>query len=152
MPRSLTVAIKVKDYLAGIAPSRALYRTLFEHAKGLLPPADANRAEPEPLTVAWTLRQMADEMDVSVSTLRVDLLRLERYGWLEWNRRPYFLGQRIGASYHLIADGMGRAQTSEERLVSREVLQLPEPQTSNTTPTPAPAASARGVNRKWTPE
>ena len=99
------MAVSVKDYVAGIAASRACFIALFEHAKGLLPPADAARSDPEPLVVAWTLAQMAKACDVAVSTLRVDLLRLERYGWLQWGARPYYLGQRIGPEYYLVADG-----------------------------------------------
>lgn len=136
--------------MAGIAGSRALYISLFEHVRGLLPPADAVRTDPEPLTVVWTLTDMAKHLSLAVSTIRTDLVRLERYGWLEWNRRPYYLGQRIGLEYHLIADGVARNATGEERLVSREVLHLA--QTSNNAPIVPAATVGRGINRKWQPE
>lgn len=142
------MAVSKRDYLVGIAGSRALYIALFEHARGLLPPADAGRIEPEQLVVAWTLADVAKAMGCSVSTVRMDLMRLENYAWVEPKRRPYYLGQRIGVEVHLVADGAARNQTGEVALISRDVLRLTP--TSNSTPTAVPGA-ARGLNRKWTP-
>lgn len=144
-----------QDYLARIAPSRALYRALYQEALGLLRPDSSPLHGLERMESFASIAKLARGLSVGTSTARGDLQRLVNFGWviLEKAPTPRLLGHREGVAIYLTADAVALAATSEDRLVSRIVLAGLEPPVAISASPSAPAADpglpGRGVGRRW---
>ena len=141
-------------YLASLAPARPIYSVLSQTAMALIPEIDV---EDMILVADISIRGAQRQLNQSEMTIKADLERLVKNGWIEKHEirtnsgklRPYayLLGTRLQTSeILLIADLAAEAATGETRLVSRKVLRLPDVR-----PSAPREAVGFGVGRKWRP-
>lgn len=140
--------MKPGRYLASLAGARSVYLLMFEAACALLPPP--SEGKDFPLECHKPIREMAETLELGTSTVREALVQLEYHGWISGRRIPRRLGQRVGASYALLADLAAEEVTGERDVVSRLVLHLEPPEPAQTPARkPEPAQDGRGPNRAW---
>ena len=142
--------MKPAQYLAGVAGARALYVWLYQDAVGMLPPPQAGITSP--LESRTSQRDVAKALGWTPGVVGKELARLVNYRWLRDTAMPRFLGQRDGATVYLMADLEAEQATGEVLLVSRVVLGLKAPTTTERTKTTTTTPDGRGTNRQWNPD
>jgi DNA-binding transcriptional MocR family regulator len=138
------------DYLGKLYTSRPLFKLLFEEAISVLPPLVPDDDKLWELESIRSQRDLSKLLSVSPSTVAIDLVRLENYGWLQRKRgSKRLLGARQGSRLFLRADQAAEAATGVPGLVSREVLGVSrEVQESEAEAT----EFTRGPAREWKPD
>lgn len=146
------LSVRARDYLGRVALSQGVYLALMEDALSLLPAADVcRRGTLEPLESYLTGLDLARKLGVGLSTIRGDLRRLERFGWVRPGS-PRVLGTRDGHDLFLLADVAAHNETGATHLISREVLRKAGPGAVVPPVLDAPDPGAvRGPGRKWMP-
>jgi len=112
------------EYLNKLYSSRSLFKLLFEEAISVLPPLVPDDDTLWDLVSIRSQRDLSKKLDVSPSTVAIDLERLKNWGWIQLRGRSSrrMLGTRQGSQVFLMADSAAEVATGVSGLVAREVL------------------------------
>jgi hypothetical protein len=125
------------------ANARVLFKHLFERAVSVLPPM-LGEADVE---CYYTVTDLAQELPWTKSQIANELRLLRNWRWIETRKRAqHYLGRRDESGRFLLkADLAAFYATGEERVVSRQVLDINMPDS----PAPTLENTKRGAAREW---